>query len=480
MNGISAPGNRRFFILFYWTLLFSALIRPTSDPDVWTHIRTGGWMLRHGVPSYDLFSFTHAGKPLFDHEYLSQVVLWAVHAAGGMTALSFFSAFMACLTLWVLYHACAGRHALSLYVILLPYVVLLLTGISPRPYLFSHLFTAVFILVLEGTTVGRLRARWLTVLPVLTALWAQFHGGFVIGVGLAGLFWAGDRFGPDASKARSLGLLRTFVLCAAACLFNPYGVKLLPYVLYQGSAHAQLAYVSEWQSPSFHDLTGWMILVPLSLASLAMIFGARKPRPVELALLFGTAAAALYSARHITLFYIINTPFFSRLILERFRNTGLYTELSGERADTGKFGSVLPHILMLGSAVLIGSAWAVMQLSAQPAKTMKEFPVRAVEFMRERGLLQDRLFNDYDWGGYLIGREIPVYIDGRGELYGSHFFNDYMGAQNATRPWSAALAPADLVLIKPSRPLAVVLKERKDWRLLYEDDVAVIYQRIRS
>jgi hypothetical protein len=45
-----------------------------------------------------------------------------------------------------------------------------------------------------------------------------------------------------------------------------------------------------------------------------------------------------------------------------------------------------------------------------------------------------RVFNDYDFGGYLIASGVAPFIDGRTELYGEKFFVDHNAASGLMEP----------------------------------------------
>ena len=58
--------------------------------------------------------------------------------------------------------------------------------------------------------------------------------------------------------------------------------------------------------------------------------------------------------------------------------------------------------------------------------TMDQTPVAAVDLLQQRKA--QRIFNAYQFGGYLISRDIPVFVDGRAELYGEKFVMDFFKA----------------------------------------------------
>jgi hypothetical protein len=91
-----------------------------------------------------------------------------------------------------------------------------------------------------------------------------------------------------------------------------------------------------------------------------------------------------------------------------------------------------------------------------------------------------RLFNSYNWGGYLIWnlREYPVFVDGRTDLYSQELLTEWLNAVNGIEGWQETLEKWDigLVLIEPNWPLAKLLPT-EGWQILFEDDHSVLYGR---
>jgi hypothetical protein len=109
------------------------------------------------------------------------------------------------------------------------------------------------------------------------------------------------------------------------------------------------------------------------------------------------------------------------------------------------------------------------------------FPVAAADVIAER-YAGRRLFNDFDWGGFLIFRlhpATPVSIDGRTQVYGAEFLTDYSRAHFGLPGWERFFARCDpeIVLWPRQGALASLLRHRPGWRVAYEDDVAVLFAR---
>jgi hypothetical protein len=114
-----------------------------------------------------------------------------------------------------------------------------------------------------------------------------------------------------------------------------------------------------------------------------------------------------------------------------------------------------------------------------------EYPGGAVAFMQSHDL-HGNLLNDFGWGEYLIWHMAPrsrVFIDGRFDLvYPSRIVTEYLGFFNA-RPEAARVLtayPHDFVLMRQDAAACGFMMGRADWKLVYQDRVAMLFARTKS
>jgi len=145
-------------------------------------------------------------------------------------------------------------------------------------------------------------------------------------------------------------------------------------------------------------------------------------------------------------------------------------------------GHVLAFLALAISAAIVlngGRLFSAQLISAKFDE--KEFPVKAVEFIRQKNI-HDHLFSPDYWSGYLIYKLYPdtkVYFDDRHDFYGEAFIQEYLEATQATWKWRQPLEKYQIqwVLTPAASPLATVLKETKDWRVEFDDGMAVVFFR---
>jgi len=105
--------------------------------------------------------------------------------------------------------------------------------------------------------------------------------------------------------------------------------------------------------------------------------------------------------------------------------------------------------------------------------------VQAVSFIRDRGLMGKRVFNEYVWGGFLIWNDIPVFIDGRADLYGDKFFRNYLATRDVRKNLREVEAVfdrfrVDYLLLRPDSALAAICRVHRKWQEVYRDKVSCV------
>jgi hypothetical protein len=112
------------------------------------------------------------------------------------------------------------------------------------------------------------------------------------------------------------------------------------------------------------------------------------------------------------------------------------------------------------------------------ADVSKTFPIAAVEYIKAHPAAGN-LFHEYLWGGYLIWKDVPVFIDGRGDIYDhSGAFADYMAAINVKDPLAVLEKyKIERALLSPDTALAYVLSHNPDWEVERADNVSILFRR---
>lgn len=480
--------TRRLFTWLLGIALFVMSVRETLDPDMWWHLRTGEaiWQMQ-AIPQFDLFSYTVPQNVWVVQQWLTDLGMWLVYELAGLAGLSLLFAFIVAVAFMLVYARCAGRPYLAAFVTLIAYLTAALP-LGVRPQMINILFLALFVYLVEGVRQEGWRSRVLWLLPLITAVWANMHSGYLTGIALLVAYVIGEAAQrhlaqPDEttlswSHIRRLAIVTVLSLLAA--LLNPRGLQLLLFPLGTLGSSAIQSNIVEWYSPDFHLVYFWFFGGMMALGVVSLVFSQRTVTWTDLLLFGGPAAGGLISARHIPLFAVAAAPIIARHLLSGLSQTRLYPLASGTAPQTApsRLLQLLNGIVLL-LMLLAGLVWLQTRLASNEVALERTFPVAAVDFIGEAGLVDGRIYNTYEWGGYLIWRRIPVFIDGRTELYGNDFFLYYLQTIRVRENWQQPLdeMEVDLVLLRRSSALATVLQTSAAWQEVYSDDLACVFVR---
>ncbi len=451
-----------------------------SDPDSQWHIAVGNWILAHGsVPTTDSFSFTFAGQPWIAKEWLSQLALAGAFNLGGWAGVTTLSA-----------AAIAVTFALLLRLLLndlKPLPALMFTAaalIMMAPHLLArpHVLAFPFILLWVAGLVRAVEQRRAPEPPLLLAmlLWANLHGGFTLGLILAGAFALDALVGArDGGERRTLFIAWTKFGVAAllvACI-TPYGPESILVTLRIFGLGDALGAIAEWRSPDFQNQP-FQEAVLLLAVYLALSRGLKLPL-IRLLIVIGLLHLFLRYARNAELVATLVPLMIAPLLVRQFPSLGADGQAKGRFAALARPAGMLAMTLCLGLAGLAAGVTIGLGGVAPPASNA---PVAALAFAREAGLT-GRVLNSYNYGGFLIGAGVPTYIDGRGELYGGDFIKRYAEAVNlrGEEPFEALLEREriDWTLLPRDQPANQLLSRLPGWRRAYGDDATVIFVRAR-
>jgi hypothetical protein len=462
-------------VLLLATFAFCVPTMPSAD--MWWHLSTGRYILQnHTIPHTEPFSATVNGTPWTAHEWLSELIFYYAYSWVGSAGLLLFASFVVTLAFWFA-HLRSGGPAFSKIGALALGVWATIPIFSVRPQIFTYLLASAFLFLLcrfwqDGAY------QWLVPLPVLMIFWVNAHGGYALGLTLIALFATGAIadwlvIHEDlAITKRRLGLL---CLACVACLLvvplNPNGFAMytLPFATLKDWGNQNDIY--EWQSPDFHLAIFRPLAELMFLTVAALALSPKRPRPSQVLLFIFFSLTALYSMR--------NLPFF---VLVAFPLLGEFAALPDWKRPA--WSSSLKRTLQAAAVLVIAALCAKIGSERVVTEIQREqtrFPARAVSFL-DAQKLPAPLFNSYDFGGYLIWRLYPryrVYIDGRTELYGHTFLNNFIQVYQADIDPRAALDHDHIrtVLVEPGSGLAGFLRKQNDWKRVYEDRVAAIFTR---
>jgi len=423
----------RYFSAAGLWLAFVTVFIWRMDPDFGWHLEAGRYILGHGVPARDIFSYTGASFPWIDHEWLSDVLTAGLMWAGGFWLVA--GAFAA---VWTAALLVAARRIY--WPVLAVGFAAVASDVVARPNAWSALGVA---LVILGCARG-----WRWRLVGLFALWANLHGGFVVGLLALAIV-----------AVRRREYLLVFVGAVLATLVNPYGWRVYAEIWRTLADPALHGRVGEWAPLQLGVLTGFYVVLVLFVV---VARGWRRWEYVLPAVLFG---AAMNSLRHFPIFVVASL--------------GLLTKGYEDLTKVLNAKSGWRQYLLLSAATGLVLA-PVYKIVRHPGN---DFPTIQVAALRDKPC-SGNTFNDFDFGGYLIW-QLPgkgVYIDGRMPSWADNGGNYFVRWQRvlddpeyADSEFARYRVRCALVYAKRTRLIGQL--EAEGWKASNRDSLAVLLRR---
>ncbi|MDX6456818.1 MAG: hypothetical protein QOE55_515 [Acidobacteriaceae bacterium] len=445
------------------------------DPDIWWHLRNAQILLStHRFIRQDLYSFTTAGQPWINPEWLAEIPYYfgfRLFAERGL-----FLAMLVAVELLIagVLLLCYRRSGDVSAAFLATWIAVLLAAINigPRTILFGWLCFVGQMLLLEAFRRGQ---DHIWILVPLYAFWINLHGSWLIGYVFFVLFivsgWLGGSWGSIEAAQWSHRQRRKLILIAlaslAAVFINPYGWRLVVYpfdmLLHQ---RLNLAVIDEWRSVSFQSFYGVLVFV-LTAGMLVFTLARRRSWPLH-ELLFALLAMymGLSHERFLLLVGVVVCPM-------------LAVELAG--LVFAPYEAKRDNKRWLNAAFIAGFyIFAVFHIPSSArlqAAEAQYFPVSALPHL-ERSCAHRHVLNRYEWGGFLIwnARDIPVFVDSRADIFEYHgVLADYL----KTTTVNDSLAILDrygigCVLTTPDSQLVYLLRHVPGWHTQFEDEKSIL------
>ena len=483
-------------------LVFISTIYPASDPDLYIMLATGRYVAQTGqAPAVDQWSHTAAGQPWKMHEWFSSLIFYRLFLWWGINGIIIFKAILLA-TAFGLAIGAMRLNGVPPPVALLVSVLGLLAanyGFAERIQIFAFFFLALMIFWLERQ---RLRpAPWwahLSVLSLLMVLWANIHLTYVFGIFILGMYLCDSALEAWQKKALRLIVVpgAAFALAFLVSGVNPYGFDNLLITLtfyFRPDIQALDARISsgilEYQpllSPGFSRepmVIYGLIWIAFSLAG--MILGWRRLRFSFLVLWALFTWWTFGYVRFLWLQVFITMAGVGvcwqgglEYLSSKFKVRSSKFRLTSNAAFAGL------AILVLAGAVLYQRSGKHLWQRAGLGWKPRMYSDAGAEFLK-RHRDGGKVYNDFDIGGYLLWKEIPVFVDGRiapyvGTEVLDDFFRIYGGRLDLLDEYGVdwiILPYARAVQTEVFNKLNGRLRESGAWALVYWDDACLIYVR---
>ena len=455
---------------------------PFVDFDYWWHLATGNWILdHHRVPIADPFSWSAGGRNWIAHEWLSEAVLALVVRAGGYAAAIVFTAVMVLVGYWRL--LVASRHygmsrRLAFIVTVCLSGMFLRGGVMVvRPQVWTWAFFGVLLAEIAAHDTGRKGHVW--ILPPLFVIWINANLTAFMGIGFLAMY------AVDLLIRRKLER-RFLAVCIASTLalfVNYRGPVLIISALRSYFDQHAIRYevIFEWKHPSLTDHSMLPFFISVALLPL-MIWPLIQHRPriwpalPTLIMLYSSYKAI----RFVPIYGILVFLFVGWLFWWRSDVNGVRPAVSNSPLIPKSNWWLPATNLAVALVFLIPVARASSQFHHDPDAF--GYPIAATDYLIEH-YPNARVFNDYNFGGYLIyrfstsGTPLRVYVDGREEMYGDAFLRHYFDVAWGRDGWKTSFEREgfNAAIMRANLGVAPLLAADPDWRIAWQSNRYVLF-----
>lgn len=463
------------WLVFLLTIAATLSLRGVGavDADLWWHLRTGDWIVsHHAVPWRDVFGRYTLGHTWIDYTWLFDVLIASLYKLKGLSGILAYTGTLILANVACVFGLLSKRmsqgYALSISAL---FLIVILPLATPRPWLFSMFLLTLQLRLLLCASEQNRPYLLLWVIP-LFAVWANLHVQFVYGLALLLLFAAVASL-PRQYIGIDRHLLRlrvpwwwaSLALAIGATLVNPYGWRIYDVVWAYASQKTAVTVIEEMHALAFRSFTDWATLALFCLA-VGSFTWSRKRSVLLPAFLLAGGWCGFHTQRDVWFLAVLSVA----VTAEAFRGKTLAKPLNPSQVG----------MALLLAAGIYGAQLRWGDLSNQKLQQAADqlFPEKASRYI-ETHASPDPLFNPYDWGGYLMWR-LPgrlVSIDGRAQLYGDDGLTRFFATRTGAPGWRdyPQLQKANTVLVERESPLASLLRMDPAYKLVYEDQSAVIF-----
>lgn len=284
-------------------------------------------------------------------------------------------------------------------------------------------------------------------------------------------------------------LIIVMVICIFTGLLTPLGDTPYTYLIKTMEGNTMSNISEHLPLTLINDLKTMTVIV---LFLLILMFTDTKIKLRDLFMIAGLMLMAFMSRRQVSLFVLVGSFVFAKLLvalIDKYDKGGTEQAVNAITSIWGKAITILLSLLVCFS-IYKGKI-------NSPIVSTSSYPVAACDYILENVDIENmRIFNEYNYGSYLLYRGIPVFIDSRADLYtpefngiknedgeyeGNDIFSDYINTTNISTYYENTFNKYDIthVLIRKNSKLNMFLsRDREHYKKLYSDDNFVFYVRV--
>ena len=432
------------------------------------------------VPQTNLISFTHPEYVFVNNQWLSEVVFYFIHSVFGFNGLIIFADALMMAVFALLFSISKERVAAGIAGIFLLQNFIDRTEVKPE--LFSYILLSLFLYVLYHYK--KKFTKLIFLLPPLMAFWINFHIFFIVGIAVIGLFYLDSlSTKKDRFSKKSNTLFIVLIISTLSTLLNPNFLKgvIYPFHVLTNYGFEVIENYNFFHaiSKGYIDITFFYFVLTVIFLWAGAIITRRKIQQIDVLLIVLFTFLSFFAVRNFTLLtlggFIPLVRIYSLLI-------DLVEKKFKKNAGQIKRGIGLIVICLAIPGVFVNLSIHGVGLG------IIDNGSDAMDFIKNNDI-KGPIYNNYNIGNYLEYRLYPkerVFVDGNPEQYPEDFFKEvYYPMENSFDKFREYSDKYKINLVvyehknqtKDVNPLLLGLTNSPDWRMIYLNELLVIYVR---
>ncbi len=458
LERVIAIKKEKWFLFFIFILILCISIFLFSyGSDFYWHLKVGQYISsHHKIPFTDIFSWYASSNHLswISHEWLFEVLIYRFFYFGkefGIFLYVLLTLILISITLWKQNEKIFLKFPFETILWSVVGMLIFANKTLPRPHLISYLLFALT-LYLAYDTFQNTNSKKIYFAPLLSLLWSNIHGGssnlsyFIYG---SFLFLSIFPFNFSLTREQQKKFLYAFSTSILSICINPHGVKMLFYPYINMTYKVMLNCIEEWQSLSLTSVDGIFYLLLIFFVFFKIFHSKKEHQKIDFLLLFVFVILGIKSTRFMPYFFIVCTS----ILPKYWKKSKIKIQL-------------LPILIFL--LFMIPSFYLLLYQKPEFSLVSKEM---ITYLKKEKGIL----YNSYELGGYLIYQGIPVFIDGRADLYIDTILCDSCQIEQGKNPEFLDHYPFDTFLVQNHTKVETYLSENPKYQLKLKDQKNSLY-----
>lgn len=455
------------FILILLSLCLFSMVFVVYEYDYFWHIKSGEYMVKNNtILTHDVFSWFVTGKYWFSHEWLFEKILYNLSNIFGYLHIYIYCFVLFFSLLLSIFIPNRKEYLKNIPFSMLWFIfsAIIFFFLQPRPHLITYLLISLLLYILYNLYNNENSNKYLFI-PFISLIWVNVHGGSSNLVYIfPTIFFLCGIFSFESSKIKNKKYSRrklikyalSIILAFLPLFINPHGYKIILYPYQNMNNNLMIANINEWHCSNLNSMTHYAFFILAFLIFIIMFLSKKKIRLIDAIIFLFGLYLGLKSVRFWPFVYI-------------FMSHSIFYYVSPRNIDKGTDKILI--ILMCIFCILFYLNRTSLKLS--PKKIVSDKVINVLKKEKPK-----RLLNYYAYGGYLIYKNIPVFIDGRADLYSEYNFEEYLNIINFSYKFNKILEKYrfDYILMPKKIGLSTYLSESSRYNIIYSDNKVVIFK----